>query len=124
VIGDTAAHGPQHGNHAWGNRPKRRKRKMTIHQDLTSNAALQARIRELEAKLATKSKGRALSLKVTEPKLVDGEWKGTKGAISLYGINGKFPVTLYKNQWVKLRDFMPEIMAFIEENAADLTEKE
>ena len=53
-----------------------------------------------------------LSLKVSE-----------KGALSVYGM-GRFPVTLYKEQWLKLLDMSDEIRAFIVENESQLKTKE
>jgi len=49
-----------------------------------------------------------LSLKVSE-----------KGAVSLYGM-GRFPVTLYKEQWLRILASAPEIEAFIRENDSKL----
>ena len=46
-----------------------------------------------------------------------------KGAVSIYGM-GRFPVTLYKEQWLKLLDMSPEIRNFIAENDARLKTKE
>jgi hypothetical protein len=46
-----------------------------------------------------------------------------KGAVSVYGM-GRFPVTLYKEQWLKLLDMSPEIRNFIAENDAQLKTKE
>jgi hypothetical protein len=46
-----------------------------------------------------------------------------KGAVSIYGM-GRFPVTLYKEQWLKLLDMAPEIRNFIAENDAQLKTKE
>ena len=54
---------------------------------------------------------RGLSLKVSE-----------KGALSVYGL-GRFPVTLYKEQWAKLLDIAEEIRAFLKENDAQLKAK-
>ena len=45
-----------------------------------------------------------------------------KGAVSVYGM-GRFPVTLYKEQWLRLLDKKEELLAFIEENDADLKTK-
>ena len=45
-----------------------------------------------------------------------------KGAVSVYGM-GRFPVTLYKEQWLKLLDMSPQIRAFIAENEAQLKTK-
>ncbi len=46
-----------------------------------------------------------------------------KGGVSVYGL-GKFPVTLYKEQWLKLLDMADEIRAFIRENEGRLKTKE
>ena len=46
-----------------------------------------------------------------------------KGALSIYGM-GRFPVTLYKEQWLKLLDMSDEIRAFIAANEAQLKSKD
>jgi hypothetical protein len=46
-----------------------------------------------------------------------------KGAVSIYGM-GRFPVTLYKEQWLKLLDMSTEIRAFIAANEAHLKKKQ
>jgi len=46
-----------------------------------------------------------------------------KGAVSVYGL-GRFPVTLYKEQWEKLLDRAEELRKFITENDASLKKKE
>ena len=56
-------------------------------------------------------RGRGMSLKVSE-----------KGGVSVYGL-GRFPVTLYKEQWTKLLDMRDEIRAFLKEHDADLKTK-
>lgn len=62
---------------------------------------------------ALKSRGsRGVSLKVSE-----------KGAVSVYGL-GRFPVTLYKEQWEKLLDMGDEIRRFIKENEPKLKTKQ
>jgi hypothetical protein len=45
-----------------------------------------------------------------------------KGGVSVYGL-GRFPVTLYKEQWAKLLGMADEIRAFIKENDAKLKTK-
>ncbi len=45
-----------------------------------------------------------------------------KGGVSVYGL-GRFPVTLYKEQWEKLLDMSDDIRAFIQENEAQLKTK-
>ena len=42
-----------------------------------------------------------------------------KGGVSVYGL-GRFPVTLYKEQWFRLLDIKNEILEFIKENDAQL----
>ena len=54
---------------------------------------------------------KGLSLKVSQ-----------KGGVSVYGL-GRFPVTLYKEQWEKLLDISDEIRAFIEKNEPQLKTK-
>ena len=46
-----------------------------------------------------------------------------KGGVSVYGL-GRFPVTLYKEQWTKLLAMADEIRAFIKENEDKLKSKE
>jgi hypothetical protein len=46
-----------------------------------------------------------------------------KGAVSIYGM-GRFPVTLYKEQWLKLLDMSTEIRTFIAANEAQLKKKD
>ena len=81
-----------------------------------SNEEMQAELERLRAenealKRGTKRAG-TVSLKVSE-----------KGAVSVYGL-GRFPVTLYKEQWLKLLALSDEIKTFIEENQARLKSKE
>ena len=56
-------------------------------------------------------RGRSVSLKVSE-----------KGGVSVYGL-GRFPVTLYKEQWAKLLAMADEIREFIKENESSLKAK-
>jgi hypothetical protein len=65
---------------------------------------------ENEALKRTLSRG--LSLKISE-----------KGGLSVYGL-GRFPVTLYKEQWLRLLDLADEIRAFIRSNEKQLKAKE
>ena len=46
-----------------------------------------------------------------------------KGAVSIYGM-GRFPVTLYKEQWLKLLDMSADIRAFIAANETQLKTKD
>jgi hypothetical protein len=70
------------------------------------------RLRAENAALKSRGGGRSASLKVSE-----------KGGVSVYGL-GRFPVTLYKEQWLKLLDMAEEIRDFIRENDAKLKAKE
>ena len=45
-----------------------------------------------------------------------------KGGVSVYGL-GRFPVTLYKEQWAKLLDLADEIRAFIKAHEVELKSK-
>ncbi len=67
---------------------------------------------ENDALKSTKNNKGTLSMKVSE-----------KGALSVYGM-GRFPVTLYKEQWLKLLGIAEEIKAFIAENEGRLKTKE
>ena len=58
-----------------------------------------------------KSSAKGVSLKVSE-----------KGGLSVYGL-GRFPITLYKEQWTKLLDMSDEIRAFLKANDAQLKSK-
>jgi hypothetical protein len=46
-----------------------------------------------------------------------------KGGLSVYGL-GRFPVTLYKEQWIRLLDMAEDIKTFIRENEGTLKSKE
>ncbi len=46
-----------------------------------------------------------------------------KGGVSVYGL-GRFPVTLYKEQWLKLLDMVEDIRAFIRDNEKVLKSKD
>jgi hypothetical protein len=70
------------------------------------------RLRAENAALKQQPKRGVLSLKISE-----------KGGLSVYGL-GRFPVTLYKEQWLKLLGIADEIKKFIEENDDRLKAKE
>ena len=72
---------------------------------------LLARIAELEKQAGAKKSGR-MDFKVSE-----------KGGVSVYGL-GRFPVTLYYEQWVRLLDAVDALRAFLEENKSRLKLKE
>jgi hypothetical protein len=75
---------------------------------------LRAELERLKAEnAALKSRGsKGVSLKVSE-----------KGGVSVYGL-GRFPVTLYKEQWTKLLDMAEDIRSFIQEHESELKTKE
>jgi hypothetical protein len=68
------------------------------------------RLRAENAQLK-RTANRGVSLKVSE-----------KGGLSVYGL-GRFPVTLYKEQWTKLLDMADDIRAFIRANESSLKTK-
>jgi hypothetical protein len=75
---------------------------------------LRSEIERLKAEnesLKKPSRGQT-SLKVSE-----------KGALSVYGM-GRFPVTLYREQWEKLLGMSDQIRQFIQENDSALKKKE
>ena len=82
---------------------------------ITDLKALQAEIERLkkenEALAAAKRSG-ALSVKTS-----------TKGAVSVYGL-GRFPVTLYAEQWDRLFANIEKVKGFIEENRETLATKD
>jgi len=76
---------------------------------------LKAELERLKAeneRLKQRGRGGAAALKVSE-----------KGAVSVYGL-GRFPVTLYKEQWEKLLSMAGEIKEFIAEHDSQLKKKE
>lgn len=79
-----------------------------------SDDSLQQELERLRAENEALKKKRSspVSMKVSE-----------KGAVSVYGL-GRFPVTLYQEQWQKLLAMSEEIKHFIEENKASLKVKE
>ena len=78
-----------------------------------SDEEIKAELERLRQENASLKKGAAsgIRMKVSE-----------KGAVSIYGM-GLFPVTLYKEQWLKLLDMSDDIRAFIAENEAQLKTK-
>lgn len=78
-----------------------------------SDEDLKAELARLRNENAALKKGASsgLRMKVSE-----------KGAVSIYGL-GRFPVTLYKEQWMKLLDVSDDIRAFIAANEAQLKAK-
>jgi hypothetical protein len=69
--------------------------------------------RENEAlKAQNRAKPGQLTMKVSE-----------KGAVSIYGL-GRFPVTLYQEQWRKLLERADEILTFIQANESQLKKKD
>jgi hypothetical protein len=79
-----------------------------------SDQDLKAELERLRSENAALKKGAAtgITMKVSD-----------KGALSVYGM-GRFPVTLYKEQWLKLMDMSDQIRAFIAANDGKLKTKD
>ena len=78
-----------------------------------SDEDMKAELERLRSENAALKKGAAtgITMKVSE-----------KGALSIYGM-GRFPVTLYKEQWLKLLDLSDDIRTFIAANEGQLKTK-
>ena len=79
-----------------------------------SDEDLKAEVERLKAENESlkSQRGRSVGLKVSE-----------KGGLSVYGL-GRFPVTLYKEQWTKLLAMADEIKTFMKEHDSQLKSKE
>jgi hypothetical protein len=80
---------------------------MSDQQKEESKEELLARIAELEKQVGTKRTGR-IEFRVSE-----------KGGVSVYGL-GRFPVTLYYEQWQRLLGAASELQEFLEANKSKL----
>ncbi len=80
---------------------------------MADEESLRAELERLRAEnAALKSRtARGVTIKVSE-----------KGGVSVYGL-GRFPVTLYKEQWTKLLDMGDDIRTFIREHEGELKAK-
>jgi len=72
---------------------------------------LKAKVAELEKQVQGRKRG-TIDFKVSE-----------KGGMSVYGL-GRFPVTLYYEQWIRLLDHAEQIREFLEENKSQLKLKD
>jgi len=80
---------------------------------MATDDELRAELERLKAEneaLRTRRTG-AVSMKVSE-----------KGGLSVYGL-GRFPVTLYQEQWLKLLDMADDIRAFIRDHQGELKKR-
>ena len=73
---------------------------------------LKARLSQLEKQVETRKRSGTLDFKV-----------GEKGGVSVYGL-GRFPVTLYYEQWNRLLGAAEDLKKFMEENKSKLKLKE
>jgi hypothetical protein len=80
---------------------------------MSTETELKAELERLKAENeALKARGtKAISLKVSE-----------KGGVSVYGL-GRFPVTLYQEQWLTLLDLADDIRLFIVEHEPELKKR-
>lgn len=79
-----------------------------------SEEEMKAELERLRSENAALKKGAntGITMKVSE-----------KGGLSVYGM-GRFPVTLYKEQWLKLLDLSDDIRAFIAANEGKMKTKD
>ena len=73
---------------------------------------LKARLQDLEKQVETKKRSGTMEFKVSE-----------KGGVSVYGL-GRFPVTLYYEQWSRLIEASDKLREFLEENKSKLKLKD
>lgn len=73
---------------------------------------LKARLAELEKQVDSKKRSGNLEMRVSE-----------KGGVSVYGL-GRFPVTLYYEQWKRLLALAPDLEKFLEDNKGKLKLKD
>ena len=78
---------------------------------MATKTEMEARIKDLEAQAEAKNGAGTVTFKVSQ-----------KGALSLYGL-GRWPVTLYRSQWERLREHEEELRAFMKANASKLLVK-
>jgi hypothetical protein len=85
-----------------------------LEEENMADQDIQAELERLRAENESLKQKRntSISMKVSE-----------KGAVSVYGL-GRFPVTLYQEQWQKLLAISDQIKEFIEENRSKLKVKE
>jgi hypothetical protein len=93
-----------------GSKPLRSKLMST--NEILAQVASKKITPEQAAALLEKANQSPLRLKVSE-----------KGGVSLYGLNVRFPLTLYAGQWQRVLDHADEIRAFLKANADKLSSK-
>jgi hypothetical protein len=83
-------------------------------EETMSDEEMKAELERLRSENAALKKGAStgITMKVSE-----------KGGLSVYGM-GRFPVTLYKEQWLKLLDLSDDIRAFIAANEGKMKTKD
>jgi hypothetical protein len=79
----------------------------------TADLMAQLEALKLENAKLKEARNSKLSFKVSE----------AKGCLSVYGL-GRFPVTLYRGQWERLIEVIPQLQQFIKDNASKLAVKE
>lgn len=85
---------------------------MSIDQVLEAVKSGKLSIEEASKLLPSNAPTGKLSFKVSE-----------KGAVSVYGLQARFPVTLYGDQWARLIAQVPELEKFIADNKSKLSVK-
>lgn len=95
-------------------RPRRARRLFSVEEGLMADEDVKAELERPRKESAALKQGASsnVRMKVSE-----------KGALSVYGM-GRFPVTLYKEQWLRLLDMADDIRAFIAANDSALKVKD
>jgi hypothetical protein len=73
---------------------------------------LKEKLASLEKQVEAKKRSGAMEFRVSE-----------KGGVSVYGL-GRFPVTLYYEQWTRLLDAAADLKTFLEDNKSKLKLKQ
>lgn len=81
------------------------------------NMSVEQLTEQLEALKTENTKLKTANIKPLRMKVSE------KGGLSVYGL-GRFPVTLYKSQWLSLIGYIEQVKTFITENEATLKVKE
>lgn len=79
---------------------------------------------QLQAELAAlRAENERLKAKAMSRQTITFKVSAEKGCLSVYGL-GRFPVTLYGGQWLRLAKAIPDLVQFIEDNRESMSWKD